>query len=80
MTAIGIRLALVEPRISAAVFFGGVAHPEVRGHRADLADRPVGHQLANRATAGQNRVHIASMAKRPGRRDDLPGRRRGDRE
>ena len=61
----------------------GVAHPEVRGHRAHLADRPVGHQLAQpghgRAEPGPHRLH-GEAAGRAGRRDDLPGRRRGDRE
>jgi hypothetical protein len=47
---------------------GGVVlplHAEVGLHRADLADRAVGDQLAQPTTAGWKRVHIASMTKTP---------------
>jgi hypothetical protein len=59
------------------------ARPEVRGHRAHLADRPVGHQVAQpghgRAEPGPHRLH-GEAARAAGRFDDFPGRRRGDRE
>jgi DNA-binding CsgD family transcriptional regulator len=61
----------------------GAARTEVRGHRAHLTDRAVGDQLPQpghgRAEPGPHRLH-GEAAGRACRRDDLPGRRRGDGE
>lgn len=85
--SIADRVEVGDPMFEARTTLGcrvhGLAQPQVRGHRAHLADRPVGHQLAQpdhgRAEPGPHRLH-GEAAGSTRRRDDLPGGRRGDRE
>ena len=71
MTTIGIRLAVVEPRISAAGFFAGGFVPdtvreEAAGHRSAAVPAAVGRR---RERPGRHPVHATSCAgkeRRPG--------------